>query len=107
MLLQHLFDDTAQRLPDKVALVCEGERFSYAELHARVDQLARLLRARGIRRGERVALFLDNSVGMVAGVYAALRIGAVFMPVNALTKAGQARLSAQRLARQRWSRTRR
>lgn len=86
MLLQHLFDETVQRLPGKVALICESGRYSYADLDARVDQLARLLRARGIRRGDRVALFLDNSVETVAGIYAALRVGAVFMPVNSLTK---------------------
>ena len=86
MLLQHFFDDTARRLPDKIALVCDGKRHTYADIDARVDQLARLLKARGVARGDRVALFLDNSVEMVAGVYAALRIGAVFMPVNPMTK---------------------
>ncbi len=86
MLLHHFFDDTTHRLPDKVALICDGQRVTYAELDKRVDQLARMLRARGIERGERVALFLDNSLEMVVGVYAALRIGAVIMPVNPLTK---------------------
>ena len=86
MLLHHFFDDTAARLPNKLALICEGERLTYAELSTRVDQLAGLLLARGISRGERVALFLDNSAELVVGVLAALRIGAVFMPVNALTK---------------------
>ena len=51
-----------------------------------MDQLARLLHARGVRRGDRVTLFLDNGIEVVAAVYAALRIGAVFMPVNSLTK---------------------
>jgi amino acid adenylation domain-containing protein len=85
-LLHETFDDTARRLPDKTALSCEGERYTYRELDARIDQLARLLRLRGVKRGERVALFLDNGIEMVVGVYAALRIGAVFVPVNPLTK---------------------
>lgn len=37
-------------------------------------------------RGDRVALFLDNGIEFVAGVYGALKIGAVFMPINPLTK---------------------
>jgi amino acid adenylation domain-containing protein len=86
MLLHHLFEETARRRPEKVALVCEGNRYTYAEFEARADQLARLLRARGVRRGDRVALFLDNGVEMLAGIYAALRLGAVFMPVNPLTR---------------------
>jgi amino acid adenylation domain-containing protein len=86
MLLQHFLENTAQRLPNKTALVSDGGRHTYEGLLARVEQLARLLRTRGVQRGDRVALFLDNGVDMVAGVYAALRIGAVFMPVNPLTK---------------------
>ncbi len=86
MLLHHFFDDTTHRFPDKVALICDGQRVTYAELDKRVDQLAKMLHARGIEPGERVALFLDNGLEMVVGVYAALRIGAVIMPVNPLTK---------------------
>jgi len=86
MLLHQLFEASARKLPGKTALVCDGERHSYADIASRVDQLARLLHARGVRRGDRVALFLDNGLEMVAGVYAALRLGAVFMPVNPLTK---------------------
>ena len=86
MLLHYFFDDTAQRLPDKLALICDRQRYTYSELEKRVAQLETLLRARGVERGERVALFLDNSIEMVIGVFAALRIGAVFMPVNAMTK---------------------
>src|SRR5207248_4546826 len=44
---------------------------------------------RGVRRGDRVAIFLDNSVESVVSVYGTLKIGAVFMPVNAL-KIGRA-----------------
>jgi amino acid adenylation domain-containing protein len=86
MLLQHFFEQTVRRLPAKTALVIDGERYTYADLAARADQLARRLRARGVQRGDRVALFLDNGPEMVAGVFATLRMGAVFMPVNPLTK---------------------
>lgn len=86
MLLHHAFEEAAHRLPEKTALVCEDTRLSYADMAARVDRLARLLRARGVCRGDRVALFLDNGPEMVAGIYATLRLGAVFMPVNPLTK---------------------
>jgi long-chain acyl-CoA synthetase len=87
MLLHHFLDDTARRLPAKTALSCEGERCTYGDIEARVEGLARLLTKRGVRRGDRVALFLDNGVEMVASVYATLRIGGVFVPVNPLTKA--------------------
>ena len=86
MLLHHFFDETAARLPEKTVLVCGDSRFTYADLAARIDVLAALLVARGTKRGDRVALFLDNGPELVCGIYAALRVGAVFMPINALTK---------------------
>jgi len=87
MLLHHFLDDTVQRVAARIALCCDGRRYTYGEIVARVDHLARFLQARGVRRGDRVALFLDNGVELVAGIYATLRIGAIFVPVNPLTKA--------------------
>ncbi len=86
MLLHHSLDRTIDRLPEKTALVAGDERVTYRELDRRINDLALLLQSRSIVRGDRVALFLDNGIDMVAGVFAALRIGAVFMPVNPLTK---------------------
>jgi amino acid adenylation domain-containing protein len=88
-LLHEAFERTARRIPGKVALVCQGERHTYAQLDARIRSVATLLRARGVRRGDRVLLFLDNGVELAAAIQAVLRIGAVFVPVNPLTKAGK------------------
>ena len=87
MILHRILESTARRLPGKTALVSESGRVTYAELAERVEELASLLQARGVRRGDRVALFLDNCVELVVGVYATLRIGAAFMPVSAMSKA--------------------
>jgi long-chain acyl-CoA synthetase len=87
MLLHHFFDDTARRLPNKVALICDEARYTYSEISSQIDVLAAQLQSRGVTRGDRVALFLDNTVEMVVAVFAALKAGAVFMPVNPLTKA--------------------
>jgi long-chain acyl-CoA synthetase len=86
MLLHHFLDRSAARLPDKVALVCGGERHTYAQIDARANALAHSMRSRGVARGDRVVLFLDNSLEMVVAAFAALRLGAVFVPVNPLTK---------------------
>lgn len=86
MLLHDFFENTAARLPHKIALVCGEQRLSFGELARRAERLAALLQQRGVQRGDRVALFLDNGPEMVVGVWAALKAGAVFMPVNPLTK---------------------
>jgi amino acid adenylation domain-containing protein len=86
ILLHQVFARTARRLPGKVALVCGAERHTYAEIDARAWTLAHALDAQGVVRGDRVVLFLDNGIELVAGMLAALRLGAVFVPVNPLTK---------------------
>jgi amino acid adenylation domain-containing protein len=87
MLLHQAFEASCARLPGKTAIVCGDERVSYAELGARVDALVALLHARGVQRGDRVALYLDSSVEFAVAVHAVLRLGAVFMPISSLTKA--------------------
>ncbi len=87
MLLHDAFDASCARLPGKTAIVCGSERVSYGELAARVDSLASLLQRRGVRRGDRVALFLEAGVEFAVAVHAVLRVGAVFMPISPLTKA--------------------
>jgi amino acid adenylation domain-containing protein len=86
MLLQHDFEGWAVRDADRAVLVCGPERYTYGELARRAQAVAAALRERGIRRGDRVALFLDNGVEFVAGMLATLTLGAVFMPINPSTK---------------------
>src|SRR5690606_4071331 len=78
---------SAQRFPDKTALVAGGRRLTYSQLDDLSDELAQGLAERGIERGDRVVLFLDNSVEAVVSVFAVTKAGAVFSPVNPSTKA--------------------
>ncbi|HET9653162.1 MAG TPA: AMP-binding protein [Usitatibacter sp.] len=86
MLLDRFLDDSAARVPQKVALVCRGVRHTYAQLDARANAVAQAMRSRGVARGDRVVAFLGNSAEMVVAMFAALRLGAVFVPVNPLTR---------------------
>jgi len=81
-LVQDFLESSADRLPDKEALVCAGRRLSYAQIERQANQLANALRARGLQRGERVVLYLPNSVELVVGIFAALKAGGVFVVVN-------------------------
>jgi long-chain acyl-CoA synthetase len=86
MLVQDFLRDSAQRLPDKTALVCRDRRLTYAEIDAMTNRLANALTASGVRRGDRVALYLDNSVEAVIGIFATLKAGGVFVVVHPTTK---------------------
>jgi amino acid adenylation domain-containing protein len=87
MLLHEPLLATARRLPEKTALVDKNQRLSYGALADAVERFAAGLAARGVRRGDRVAVFLPNVAEAAVAMYGALRAGAVFMPVNPLTRA--------------------
>ncbi len=87
MLVQGFLERSAARYPDKIALVCDGNRLSYAELDALANRLAGALAEMGVRRGDRVAIQLGNSVECVVGIFGVLKAGAVFVVINPTTKA--------------------
>lgn len=87
LLVQHFLEHSAARFPDKVALVCDGQRLTYAQLDGMANRLAQALQANGVGRGDRVALFLPNSVETAVGIFAVLKAGGVFVVVNHSTKA--------------------
>jgi malonyl-CoA/methylmalonyl-CoA synthetase len=59
--LLQVFLEHARDTPDRLALIFGSERYTYGELASRVTAFAQALRRRGVRNGERVALFLENS----------------------------------------------
>jgi amino acid adenylation domain-containing protein len=86
MLVQDFLQNSAERLPDKVALVCDGQRLTYAEIEQMANRLANALRAQGVKRGDRVAIYLPNSTPAVVSIFAALKAGGVFVVINSTTK---------------------
>ncbi|MFJ9842408.1 type I polyketide synthase [Kitasatospora sp. NPDC101155] len=74
--------ENAVRFPDKTAFQDGRNAVSYAELEARTRRLAGHLAGLGVRRGDRVALCLGNSVEMVEAYLAVVRAGGVGVPVN-------------------------
>src|SRR5690606_17622568 len=73
--------------PQKTAVIEGQSSITYEQLQDQALRLASGLRARGVKRGDRVALYMENSLETVVGIYAALYAGAAFMVVNPQTKA--------------------
>ncbi len=83
MNLWDLFLVARRRDPDAPALqLADGRVYSHAQLHAAAEQWAAMLRARGVDRGDRVALWLGNREETVLAYLATLRLGAVAVPLN-------------------------
>ena len=85
-LLQDTLLATASRYPDHTALVVDDMRMSYREVTDYALRLAHALRVSGVYRGDRVAIFMDNTWQCAASIYGVLLAGGVFVLVNAQTK---------------------
>jgi amino acid adenylation domain-containing protein len=86
MLLHDRFLARAALHPDKTALKAGGTHYSYGEFRDAADRLARFLIASGLRRGERVLLYMDNSADTCVAIFAILMAGGVFVCINPTTK---------------------
>lgn len=87
--LHDLVAASAGRTPDAIALVDGAQRLRYADLQAQIERCAAGFAARGLRRGERVAIWLEKRIETVVACFAASRVGAIFVPINPVLKPAQ------------------
>ena len=76
------FDEATERAPQRAALVFYGRPISYRELREATDRLACALADLGVKKGDRVALYLLNSPQFVIAYFAALKCGATVTPIS-------------------------
>lgn len=86
-LLQDFLALSEHKYPDKVALVFNARRVTYAEIKAQSDSLAHWLVNAGVCRGDRVIIFAENSVEVVIAFWATLKASAVVCLVHPETPA--------------------
>lgn len=85
--LWHNLAVSAQRYPDKPALVFFDQTLSYQALFDQAERLAAHLHAQGVRSGDRVILLMQNCPQWVVAHFAILRANAVVVPVNPMNRA--------------------
>ena len=76
------FDEATERAPDRTAVVFYGREISYRELREATDRFACALAGLGVKKGDRVALYLLNSPQFIIAYFAALKCGATVTPIS-------------------------
>lgn len=82
--LYQFLDDSAEKNPDKTALVFYGKEMTYKELKELSDRFASALQKLGIQKGDRVLFLLPNCPQFVIGFYGTMKAGAIPVPLNPL-----------------------
>src|SRR6185437_4024056 len=77
---------SAKNNPDKIALIAKSVDYSYATLKEKAENFAGYILRAGIKKGDRVAIYLDNSWQSAISIYGVTISGAVFLVVNPQTK---------------------
>ena len=78
---------SAKKNPSKIAIISKGKEYSYAQLKESAENLAFHLIDIGLNKGDRVAVYMDNSWQSIVSIYAATLAGAAFLVINPQTKA--------------------
>ncbi|HUI40869.1 MAG TPA: amino acid adenylation domain-containing protein [Terriglobia bacterium] len=81
-LLNQLLTRSAERYPERPAVWARGRTLTYQELEERSNQLAHLLRERGLGKGDRVGLYFPKAVESVAAMFGVLKAGGVYVALD-------------------------
>jgi amino acid adenylation domain-containing protein len=81
-LLQHLLGESAARYPNRDAVVSGARSISYRDLDVASDKLAAVLMERGLKRGDRVAIYLPKSTEAIVAIQGILKAGGVYVPLD-------------------------
>lgn len=82
ILVNDFLEHSADKFPNKIALICEESRSTYNEINILANRLANALNNFGICRGDRVIIYLPNSKPLVVALFATLKANGVFVIVN-------------------------
>src|SRR5947209_886503 len=81
-LLHQLLTRSAARCPDQAAVSAGGRTLTYRELDEQSNQLAHVLRSRGLRKGDRVGMFFPKSVESLIAMLGIGKAGGVYVPMD-------------------------
>ena len=80
---------SARRYPDHTAVIFYDAPIAYRRLNEEVETMAGYLQAQGVKKGDRVLLYMQNSPQYVISYYAILRADAVVIPVNPMNRSAE------------------
>jgi long-chain acyl-CoA synthetase len=87
MLVNEFLEISAERYPDKLALICQDKKLTFAEINLSASSFAHNLIAEGFNSQDRAVVYVENSVESVVSIFGILKAGGIFVVVNPKVKA--------------------
>jgi len=84
LTLLEMLDKTRQKFPDNSALIFAGKTTTYREMNVLIERMAKGLVQRGVKKGDRISIFMPNSANWVISFFAIQRAGGVVVQTNTL-----------------------
>lgn len=81
-LLHHQFCETARKFPAKEAVIFKEQSVSYKKLDEITNKLAHAIQQNGVKKGDRVGIYMHKSISSVISVLSILKSGAVYVPLD-------------------------
>lgn len=81
-LLHQLLSETAAKYPNKEALLFNRESITYFELEKASNRLANLLIESGVKRQDKIGIYMSRSINSIIGIFAILKAGATYVPID-------------------------
>src|SRR5689334_20102501 len=88
-LLHQLVEGSARRFPSLQAISHKSQALDYHSLLDRINRAARGLATLGLKRGERIGIYLEKRIETVVAIFGAAAAGCVFVPINPVLKPRQ------------------
>ncbi|WP_372371491.1 amino acid adenylation domain-containing protein [Candidatus Uabimicrobium sp. HlEnr_7] len=80
--IHQLFEEQVQRTPDNIALIFENTKMTYQELNTKANQVAKLLRKKGVKTETFVGVCLERSLNMIVALFAILKTSGAYVPFD-------------------------
>lgn len=82
LTLVDVLEKNVQYQPDRLAVISGERHFTYRELGQRIDRLAAVLAHRGFKKGDRLAVLMENNHAYIEVLFAAAKLGGITVPLN-------------------------
>ncbi|PFJ12093.1 AMP-binding protein, partial [Bacillus cereus] len=80
--IHQLFQEQVERTPENIAVVFENQQLTYWELNEKSNQVAALLREKGVKSNTVVGIMVERSIEMIVGMMAILKAGGAYLPID-------------------------